>query len=185
MFKTVVLDPPWQERGGGKIKRGADRHYPLVKTDALPDIIRGCSHWAGVEESAHMYMWVTNNFLVDGLWLMHTLGFTYKTNIVWVKQRIGLGQYFRGKHELCLFGVRGDAYSVRTNDKTIASVLHADRGQHSKKPDEFMDLVEKRSVGPYLEVFARRTRENWTSWGNEIVVEEVGATEDTEEGDEE
>ncbi len=172
MIRTVVLDPPWMESGGGKIRRGANRHYPLLKTDQMPDVIRGCPHWPLVAPSAHMYMWVTNNFLIDGLWLMHTLDFTYKTNVVWVKQRIGLGQYFRGKHEICLFGVRGDAYSVRTDDKTISSVLHADRGQHSKKPDEFLDIVEKRSAGPYLEIFARRTRENWTCWGNEVPVEE-------------
>jgi hypothetical protein len=168
MFRTVVLDPPWQERGGGKIKRGADRHYPLVKTEDMTGIIAECPHWSEVQPDAHMYIWVTNNFLKDGLWLMGQLGFTYKTNVVWVKQRIGLGQYFRGKHELCLFGVRGDAYSVRTDDKTIASVITADRGLHSKKPDAFMELVEKRSKGPYLELFARRERENWTCWGNEV-----------------
>ena len=168
MYQTVVLDPPWQERGGGKIKRGADRHYPLVKTADLPAVITGCPHWADVEANAHMYMWVTNNFLEDGLWLMRQLGFTYKTNVVWVKQRIGLGHYFRGKHEICLFGVRGDSYAVRTDDKTIPSVITADRGLHSKKPDAFMELVEKRSKGPYLEVFARRERENWTCWGNEV-----------------
>jgi len=175
-FSTVVLDPPWVERGGGRIKRGADKHYPLVKTADMPAIITGCPHWSAVAADAHVYLWVTNNFLPDGLWLMDRLGFAYKTNIVWVKQRIGLGQYFRGQHELCLFGVRGDAYAVRTDDKTIASVITADRGQHSKKPDAFMDMVEKRSKGPYLEIFARRERENWTAWGNE-----VGAT-DTEEG---
>ena len=168
MFKTVVLDPPWMERGGGKIKRGADRHYPLVKTADLPAVINGCPHWEQVADSAHMYMWVTNTFLKDGLWLMGELGFTYKTNVVWVKQRIGLGQYFRGKHELCLFGVKGDAFSVRTDDRTIPSVLTADRGQHSKKPDTFIELVERRSNGPYLELFARREREGWTCWGNEV-----------------
>lgn len=167
MYKTVVLDPPWEEKGGGRVKRGADRHYPLVKAAAMPSLITSCPHWAEVASDAHMYMWVTNNFLEEGLWLMGRLGFTYKTNVVWVKQRIGLGQYFRGRHEICLFGVKGDAYSVRTADRTIPSVLTADRGQHSKKPDAFMDLVEKRSNGPYLELFARRNRTNWTSWGNE------------------
>ena len=167
-YKTVVLDPPWKESGGGKIKRGADRHYPLLKAAAMPEVIKGCPHWSNIGVDAHMYMWVTNTFLPDGLWLMSQLGFTYKTNVVWVKQRIGLGQYFRGQHELCLFGVRGDSYSVRTGDKTIASVIKADRGKHSKKPDVFLEMVEKRSNGPYLEVFARRVRENWTCWGNEV-----------------
>lgn len=167
-FQTVVLDPPWDESGGGKIKRGADRHYKLAKTRDMPGIIRSCPYWDDIAEDAHMYMWVTNNFLPDGLWLMSELGFVYKTNVVWVKPRIGLGQYFRGQHELCLFGVRGRGVVPRTEDRTIGSVLHAPRGQHSKKPDAFMDIVERRSSGPYLEIFARRTRPGWTSWGNEI-----------------
>ena len=158
-FRTVVLDPPWNESGGGRIKRGADTHYPLLKSADMPAVI---------SVDAHMYMWVTNTFLPDGLWLMSQLGFAYKTNVVWVKQRIGLGQYFRGQHELCLFGVKGNSYAVRTGDKTISSVVKADRGKHSKKPDVFLELVEKRSNGPYLEVFARRVRENWTCWGNEV-----------------
>ena len=167
-FRTVVLDPPWNESGGGRIKRGADKHYPLLKSADMPAVIKGCPHWTDIEVDAHMYMWVTNTFLPDGLWLMGQLGFTYKTNVVWVKQRIGLGQYFRGQHELCLFGAKGNSYAVRTGDKTISSVVKADRGKHSKKPDVFLELVEKRSNGPYLEVFARRVRENWTCWGNEV-----------------
>ena len=149
-FRTVVLDPPWNESGGGRIKRGADKHYPLLKSADMPAVIKGCPHWTDIEVDAHMYMWVTNTFLPDGLRLMGQLGFTYKTNVVWVKQRIGLGQYFRGQHELCLFGVKGNSYAVRTGDKTISSVVKADRGKHSKKPDVFLELVEKRSNEGYL-----------------------------------
>ena len=102
-YSVILADPPWMERGGGKIKRGADRHYTLMKTKdimALPvkDI---------AENNAHLYLWVTNNFLKSGLVIMEAWGFDYKTMITWVKDRIGLGQYFRGMTEHCLFGVRG------------------------------------------------------------------------------
>ena len=123
-FKTVLLDPPWYERGGGKIKRGADKHYPIMKT---PDIIRTitqCEHWNNIDDNAHMYLWVTNNHLESGLFVMRSLGFRYVTNIVWVKDRIGLGQYARGKHELLLFGTRGVKHtSVKKNNNSLSLSL--------------------------------------------------------------
>jgi N6-adenosine-specific RNA methylase IME4 len=103
-YKTIYADPPWAEYGGGKIKRGADNHYPLMKTKdiiALP-VPSIC------ENNAHLYLWVTNNFLPDGLEVMKAWGFQYKTIITWTKDRIGLGQYFRGITEQCLFGVKGN-----------------------------------------------------------------------------
>lgn len=169
-FKTVVMDPPWLEVGGGG--RGAQNHYSVSKTSDMPDIITSCPYWNQIEKDAHLYMWVTNSFLADGLWLMKQLDFKYMTNIVWVKHRIGIGQYFRGKHELCLFGTRGRGFAVKTETRKITSVINANRTIHSKKPDEFMEMVEQRSHGPYLEIFARRERENWTSWGNEIATAE-------------
>ena len=169
MFKTVLMDPPWNEQGGGKCKRGADKHYPLMKT---PDIIRTilqCEHWNQIGENAHLYMWVTNNFLIDGIQVMQALGFTYKTNFVWVKDKAGLGQYFRGQHELCLFGTKGRRPTEpRTESKNINSVIHAERTKHSKKPDSTYELIERRSYGPYLEIFSRRERPGWTVWGNEV-----------------
>jgi len=169
MFKTILLDPAWYERGAGKIKRGADRHYSILKT---PDIVR-CTysliHWKKIDENAHMYMWVTNSFLSDGLFVMKALGFKYKANLVWVKDSYGLGQYFRGQHEICLFGTKGNKPTEpRTEAKNIPSILKAKKGIHSKKPDEFYELIENRSKGDYLEIFARSKRDGWTSWGNEI-----------------
>ena len=84
-FTTLMLDPPWTESGGGKIKRGADRHYPLVKTKDMPGVIRESGLWTPAEY-AHVWMWVTNNYLADGLWLLEELGATYVTNAVWVKK---------------------------------------------------------------------------------------------------
>jgi N6-adenosine-specific RNA methylase IME4 len=175
-FRTLMLDPPWNERGGGKIKRGADRHYPLLKTQDMPDVIRGSGLWTPAE-NAHCYMWVTNTFLQHGLWLLDQLGFRYVTNVVWTKPKIGIGQYFRGKHELMLFGVRGKGKdpSVYTDLRNLPSHLDAEhvkkddgKIKHSGKPACFYDLIEARSKGPYVEFFARSLREGWTSWGNEV-----------------
>ena len=105
-FSTIYADPPWPERGGGRIKRGADRHYPLLSVTeiaALPV--------AGIAApDAHLYLWVTNNYLPAGFDVMQAWGFRYVTCITWAKEgRFGLGQYFRGKTEHCLWGARQGA----------------------------------------------------------------------------
>lgn len=164
LFTTIYLDPPWLEVGAGKSKRGADRHYHVMKTDDIIKTIAGCGYWPAID--AHLYMWVTNNFLEDGLKVMAAMGFRYITNIVWVKDKFGLGRYFRGQHELLLFGRRGAYIETKTNN--TSTVVHAPRRKHSQKPDEFYELIERNSTGPYLELFARNTRPGWTSWGNEV-----------------
>ena len=85
-YAVKYLDPPWAEQGAGGIKRGADRHYPLMKTRDMPEAIFCSGAW-NPHPAAHMYMWVTNNYLLWGLWLMEALGFRYVTNIVWVKTK--------------------------------------------------------------------------------------------------
>ena len=169
IFRTILIDPPWNEKGAGKIKRGADRHYPLMKTPDIISTILTVPQWCQIAENAHLYLWVTNNFLEDGLFVMQSLGFKYKTNFVWVKDKMGLGQYFRGQHELCLFGTRGKKPTEpRTDDKTLSSVLKAPRTRHSAKPQSAYDLIEARSRGGYMEIFARADREEWFAWGNEV-----------------
>lgn len=170
IYRTILADPPWSETGGGKIKRGADRHYPVMKTDAIIELMKEQLE-GRVAEHAHLYLWVTNNFLPDGLRVMEELGFTYKTNVVWAKSKIGLGQYFRGQHEICLFGVKGKGYDAKTDDRTISSLLGRSlirAVRHSQKPDEMHRLIEQRSKGPYLELFARTARKGWSVWGDEI-----------------
>lgn len=191
-WATAQMDPPWMEQGAGKIKRGADRHYPLLKTKDMPGVILGSGLWTP-DENAHLYMWVTNNFLPDGLWLMKELGFVYKTNVVWTKKRTGIGRYFRGMHELLLFGTKGRGWAVRTDrndipsakateefeedyfpDGSSVSADHETAGgkrKHSAKPKVFYDLIESRSKGPYVEFFARSLRPGWTSWGNDQAVQ--------------
>lgn len=172
---TVVWDPPWYEQGGGQIKRGADRHYPLVKTHDLPGVIRSCEHWDRLADDAHGYMWVTNNFLPDGLWLLEQLGFRYVTNLVWAKRQFGLGQYFRGQHELVLFGVRGRHIPTEGTWSTLlgGDLIDHPRDEHgarihSRKPVELHELVEQASPGKWLEMFAREQRPGWLTFGNEV-----------------
>ena len=168
MYRCILMDPPWMERGAGKIKRGADRHYPLLKTKEMPRVIYESGVFKPDPEGCHLWMWATNNFLPDALWLIEALGFRYVTNAVWVKQRVGLGQYLRGQHELLLLAVRGRGVYARTDDKSIPSVVQAKRTKHSRKPEESFYLIARRSKGPYLEMFSRQEREGWTTWGNEV-----------------
>ena len=170
VFNTIYLDPPWYQRGGGKIKRGADRHYPLMKEKEIEALLKRQLE-DKVGENAHMYMWVANNHLPEAIRIIDNLGFRYITNIVWAKPRFGLGRYFRGQHEICLFATKGRGFSVRKDVNNISTLLGKtliNPTKHSKKPKEMYDLIESRSEGPYLELFARNNRDGWISWGDEI-----------------
>jgi N6-adenosine-specific RNA methylase IME4 len=175
MFKTVLIDPPWFTPGGGKSKRGSDKHYPLVKTKDLPGLIMNSGVWV-INDDAHLWLWSVNTMLEDALWLMKELGFRYITNAAWVKIRnenlqFGIGRYLRGCHELLLFGTRGKTHLPEVAAMSVfgdLSVLVAERNKHSKKPVDQYELIEQVSPAPRLEIFARETHEGWASWGNEI-----------------
>ncbi|MDR2163713.1 MAG: S-adenosylmethionine-binding protein [Clostridiales Family XIII bacterium] len=173
-FKTILADPPWQfQNRTGKMAPEHKRlnRYPTMKLDeikALPvsDI---------ADDPCHLYLWVPNALLPDGLAVMKAWGFQYKSNIVWEKVRKdgqpdgrGVGFYFRNVTELLLFGTRG-----RGNTRTLAparsqvNLLRTMKREHSRKPDEIFDIIESCSSSPYLELFARGTRENWVLWGNQ------------------
>jgi len=180
LYQTIMADPPWLERGGGQIKRGADRHYPLMPTKDICALPVGT--WAAPD--AHLYLWVTNNFLKDGFAVMDAWGFRYVTKITWTKAKdgrlevpdesdlqVGLGQYFRGCSEDVLFGVRGMVpYRLREDGKRAQGKtwFSAPRQEHSQKPESFRKTVEMVSTGPYLEMFARRPAPGWDVWGNEV-----------------
>ena len=165
-YQIIYADPPWKESGGGRIKRGADKHYPLMSTKDIKRL-DVCSV---ADDNSHLYLWVTNNFLPDGLDVMKSWGFEYKTMITWVKDRIGLGQYFRGVTEHCLFGVRGMIpYKIIENKRQQGTTcIVAPRTQHSRKPDEMRKMIEKVSYGTKLELFARQRYDGWDAWGNQV-----------------
>jgi N6-adenosine-specific RNA methylase IME4 len=170
-YKTIYADPPWAEIGGGQIVRGAQRHYPLMKRDEICALrpfdvpVRDLA-----DENAHLYLWVTNNHLLDGLAVIKAWGFEYKTMITWAKDRFGLGQYFRGQTEHCLFAVRGNLpYRMTSEGKRAQgrTLITAPRKDHSQKPEEMRKMIELVSYPPYLELFARIHPTGWDVWGNQ------------------
>lgn len=175
-YKTVVVDPPWLELGGGKCKRGADKHYDCASWQVALAVIN--QQRFDIARDSILLCWVTDNFLLDGIKLVDALGYKYKRTLVWVKavqtqsggftkQCFGLGQYLRGEHELCLVCGRGRSIGL-VQRRDVGSVLLAQKTHHSAKPDEFYKLAESLFPGPRLDVFARRRRDGWDSFGDEI-----------------
>jgi len=166
-YKTIYADPPWPERGGGKIKRGADRHYELM---GVKEIMSLPVQDLADPEGCHLYLWVTNNYLLAGLGVLAAWGFRYVTKIDWFKDKIGLGQYFRGLTESCLFGVRGKlSYKIIDGKRQQGKTgFYAPKGRHSEKPEEMRQMIEKVSYEPRIELFARQAVAGWSVIGRDI-----------------
>lgn len=172
-FSTIYADPPWRfENRTGKV---APEHKRLnrYETMELEDIMAlPVSEIAA--DKCHLYMWVPNALLPDGLAVMKAWGFEYKSNLIWEKVRKdggpdgrGVGFYFRNVTEILLFGVRGDKNRTLAPARSQVNVIRTMKREHSRKPDEMIDLIERCSPGPYLEMFARGDREGWAMWGNQ------------------
>ena len=170
---TILADPPWQfSNRTGKM---APEHKRLNRYATLTlNEIKEIPVSAACADNAHLYLWVPNALLQEGLDVMAAWGFKYKTNVVWHKIRKdggpdgrGVGFYFRNTTELVLFGVRGKLRTLQPG-RTQVNILKTRKREHSRKPDEMYDMVEACSPGPYLELFARgRHSENWHVWGNQ------------------
>lgn len=167
-YKTIYLDPPWAECGGGKIKRGADRHYELMKTE---DIMALPIANLADPDGCHIYLWVTNNHLQAGLDCLKAWGFEYITMVTWVKDRQGLGQYYRGLTEHCLFASTKKRlpYKVDENGGRCQGVtgFFEPKTIHSRKPKTMRTMIETVSYAPRIELFARAEFPEWDRWGNE------------------
>ncbi|MFO1243167.1 MAG: MT-A70 family methyltransferase [Rickettsiales bacterium] len=173
-FHTVLADPPWQfQNKTGKMAPEHKRlnRYPTLTLSEIKNIPVGDF----AEEPAHLYLWVPNALLPEGLEVMKAWGFNYKTNIIWHKIRKdggsdgrGVGFYFRNVTELVLFGVRGKNARTLQPGRTQVNLLGSRKREHSRKPDEFYSLIESCSPGPYLELFARGSRKGWAQWGNQV-----------------
>jgi len=175
-YSTILADPPWQfQNRTGKM---APEHRRLLRypTMELNEIIElPVSKLAAAK--SHLYLWVPNALLQEGLKVMKAWGFTYKSNLVWFKIRKdggpdgrGVGFYFRNVTELVLFGVRGSMRTLAPG-RTQVNLFSTRKREHSRKPDEIYDLIESCSPEPYLELFARFRRTGWDQWGNEDVEE--------------
>jgi N6-adenosine-specific RNA methylase IME4 len=171
-FQTILADPPW--RFTNRTGKVAPEHRRLDRYSTMSmDTIRCLSVGKVAAKNAHLYLWVPNALLTDGLDVMRAWGFRYVSNIVWAKRRKdggpdgrGVGFYFRNVTELLLFGVKG---SMRTlpPGRSQVNMIETRKREHSRKPDEQYDLILSCSPGPYLELFARYPRKGWTVWGDE------------------
>ena len=172
-FKTVLADPPWRfQNRTGKV---APEHKRLNRYGTMNlEEIMALPVSEVVADSAHLYLWVPNALLPEGMKVMEAWGFSYKSNIVWHKIRKdggpdgrGVGFYFRNVTELILFGVRGKNARTLQAGRTQVNFLATQKREHSRKPDEQYPLIEACSPGPFLEMFARGPRKGWTVWGNQ------------------
>ena len=172
-YATILADPPW--RFLNRTGKVAPEHRRLSRYTTLTTKEIGSLPVCKITApESHLYLWVPNALLAEGLQVMNDWGFTYKTNIVWHKVRKdggpdgrGVGFYFRNTTELVLFGIRGRLRTLKPGRKQVNIILSRKR-EHSRKPDELYDIIEQCSPGPYLELFARGGREGWTQWGNEV-----------------
>ncbi|HWL39173.1 MAG TPA: MT-A70 family methyltransferase [Gemmatimonadaceae bacterium] len=172
-FATVLADPPWRfQNRTGKMApehRRLSRYGTMSFTDIMELPVAQI-----VRPRAHLYLWVPNALIVEGFEVMRRWGFTYKTNIVWYKTRKdggpdgrGVGFYFRNVTEILLFGIRGANNRTLKPGRTQTNIIVSRKREHSRKPEEQYRIIERCSPGPYLEMFARHEREDWTQWGNE------------------
>ena len=178
-YKTIYADPPWQfQNRTGKV---APEHKRLTRYATMTlDEIKQLPVSDVVDEKGHLYLWVPNALLPEGLEVMKAWGFEYKTNIIWEKVRKdgmpdgrGVGFYFRNVTEILLFGIKGSKNRTLDPGRSQVNLIRSVKREHSRKPDEFIPLIESCSSAPFLEIFARGDRKNWDMWGNQ-------ATEDYE-----
>jgi len=172
-FSTILADPPWRfENRTGKM---APEHRRLNRYETMTlDDICGLPVEGLAADPAHLYMWVPNALLPDGLRVMEAWGFTYKSNLIWHKVRKdggsdgrGVGFYFRNVTEIILFGVRGKNARTLAPGRRQVNMIETRKREHSRKPDEQYELIEACSPGPRLELFARGERPKWSVWGNQ------------------
>lgn len=172
-FKTILADPPWQFKNRtGKI---APEHKRLKRYETMPTVdIANLPITQYADENSHLYLWVPNALLPEGLQVMEAWGFTYKTNLIWVKvtkhgkpDRRGVGFYYRNVTEMLLFGLRG---KLRTCPpaRSTANLFATRKEEHSRKPGCVHEIIERCSPGPRLELFAREKVDGWTCWGDEM-----------------
>jgi N6-adenosine-specific RNA methylase IME4 len=173
-YRTIVADPPWHYAGFGvgRVPAGVvndGRKTPLPYRTMSVDEICDLPVRELAEDDAHLYLWTTNRYLPDAFRVVAEWGFRYSTPLIWCKAPIGsfLGGAFTPSAEFVLFCRRGKLAHQNRAAQQWFSWPRQGQGKHSQKPDAFLDLVERVSPGPYLEMFARRNRLGWDTFGNE------------------
>lgn len=175
-FQTVLADPPW--RFANRTGKVAPEHRRLDRYGTMDlEEIKALPVDSVTADNAHLYLWVPNALLLEGIEVLQAWGFRYVSNVIWAKRRKdggpdgrGVGFYFRNVTEPILFGVKGSMRTLAPARSTV-NMIETRKREHSRKPDEQYDLIESCSPGPYLEMFARYARPGWSAWGNEAAEE--------------
>lgn len=170
VFNVVYADPAWEYNNVG-LNGAANHHYSTMRSETIYNLPRQLG--LCVADNAVLFLWVTNPFLQEGLECISRWGFVYKTHLVWVKTELekpGIGWYVRGRHELLLIATRGSFTPLNEHiSPPIGSVLEAPIREHSRKPDEVYEIIERLYPNcNYIELFARHRRDGWHSWGDEV-----------------
>jgi len=161
-FNVIYADPPWKYEFTMTYSRDITNHYPVMELEEIKTLKIPSA------KDSILLLWTTVTKLEESLQVLNAWGFTYKTHMVWVKDKIGMGYWFRGKHELLLLGIKGN---FKTPESSILkpSVLEAPRTEHSVKPHDVYEIIEEYFPnGKYLELFSRNKRDNWVMWGDEV-----------------
>jgi len=162
-FSIIYADPPWQYEFSISTSRGTENHYPAMELEKIKEIK------VPADDDAMLFLWTPAPLIRQGLEVLEAWGFSYHTNMVWVKDKIGMGYYARIKHELLLIGTKGNGIGTPIPENRPESVIFAERTEHSKKPDVFYEIIEKMyPKHSKIELFARNKRDGWEVWGNEI-----------------
>ena len=161
-YQIIYADPPWRYDFSKSNSREIENQYPTMTVEEI------CALKVPSEDNAVLYLWATAPKLLEALEVMLAWGFQYKSHSIWDKERVGMGYWFRGQHELLLVGVKGK-FSPPAQNLRISSVIRERREGHSKKPSKVRELImswypEKSKV----ELFARQKTEGWDVWGNEV-----------------
>ena len=160
-YDIIYADPAWHYDSEASQRGKADNHYATMTTKDICDIKVPSA------ENALLFLWVTNAHLEEGLRVLKAWGFKYVTNFVWVKDKIGLGWFVRGKHELLLLCRKGEMPHPEDHNR-YSTVINAPRKEHSRKPEIVYEMIETMYPNrKYLELFSRNKREGWTMWGLE------------------
>ena len=159
-FRVIVIDPPWTF-GNTESISNRSIPYPTMSIDEIINIdIQGIA-----ADDCILWLWTTNTHLPQAFEIINTWDFEYKTMLIWVKDKIGLGYWLRSQTEPCLMATKGNPTVCLTNQSTV---LEAHVREHSRKPDEFYEMVEILCPGSKVDLFAREKREGWITWGGEI-----------------
>jgi len=164
-FGVIYADPPWRFEPWSRetgMDRAADNHYPTMSLEEIKRLDIPAA------DDCVLFLWSTNPMLPEAVEVMTAWGFEYKTACVWIKDKPGTGYWLLNQHELLLIGVKGHVPAPAPGEQWPSVAAEARAEEHSRKPDVFAELIEMMFPNlPKLEMFARRSRPGWTSWGNE------------------